>query len=96
MDGKYSSVFPTQIQYSCAEILSDARHLIEVRASSGKGQGIFAKTDIPRGTRVIAEPPLLKIDDPKNGDARTIVRAFDSLPISQQNLYLGLHGYASA
>jgi hypothetical protein len=60
----------------------------------GKGLGIFAKSDIPCGTRVIAEPPLLKVDREK-GDANDILKAFESLPISQRDLYLGLHGYAS-
>jgi hypothetical protein len=38
----------------------DARHLIEVKVTQGKGLGIFAKEKIQRGTRLIAESPLLK------------------------------------
>ncbi|KAF1809302.1 hypothetical protein P152DRAFT_516899 [Eremomyces bilateralis CBS 781.70] len=34
----------------------DSRHLIEVKESLLKGLGVFAKADISRGTRVIAEP----------------------------------------
>lgn len=32
--------------------------LIEVRATISKGLGVFAKVDIPHGTRVISEAPL--------------------------------------
>lgn len=56
-----------------------------------KGLGLFAKAHIPRGTRVIAESAILKA---KGGNSKDIVRAFESLPKSQQNLYLELHGYA--
>lgn len=52
---------------------------------------MFAKANIPCGSRVIAEPALL---DVKGGNAKDIVRAFESLPSSQQSLYLELHGYA--
>lgn len=54
---------------------------------------MFAKTNILCGTRVIAEPALLKINR-ETGNAKDIVRDFESLPSSQQNLYLKLHGYA--
>jgi hypothetical protein len=73
----------------------DSRHLIEVRNSIGKGLGIFATSDIPRGTRVIAEAALLKIDW-NHGDARDILQAFESLPASKQSSYLKLHGFACA
>lgn len=73
----------------------DSRHLVEVRESQGKGLGIFAIANIPRGTRVIAEAALLKLDR-KSGDARNILQAFNSLPTAEQNLYLELHGFACA
>ncbi|KAK2764551.1 hypothetical protein FQN54_009246 [Arachnomyces sp. PD_36] len=71
----------------------DARHLIEVKETPPKGLGVFAKANIPRGTRVISEPALLKVTR-KAGSAKDIVRAFKNLPLSQQNLYLELYGYA--
>jgi antitoxin (DNA-binding transcriptional repressor) of toxin-antitoxin stability system len=73
----------------------DSRHPIEVRNSIGKGLGIFAISDIPRGTRVIAEAALVKIGR-NRGDARNILQAFESLPTSKQNSYLKLHGFACA
>jgi hypothetical protein len=75
--------------------MADSRHMIEVRNSTGKGLGVFATTDIPRGTRVIAETAILKID-PGHGDATNILRAFESLSVSKQSLYLQLHGFACA
>ncbi|KAF1952906.1 TPR domain protein, partial [Byssothecium circinans] len=77
------------------ETKQDSRHLVEMRKSTGKGLGIFAIADIPRGTRVIAEAALLKIDR-NNTDARNILYAFESLSASQQGSYLELHGFACA
>lgn len=71
-------------------MLSDAC-LVEVKVSALKGLGVFAKANIPCGSRVFAEPALLEV---KGGNAKDIVRAFESLPLSQQSLYLDLHGYA--
>ncbi len=45
------------MEYLCAQ------HLIEQRQSQGKGLGIFSTQNIPRGTRIIAELGLLKIND---------------------------------
>jgi hypothetical protein len=56
--------------------------------------GLFAIADIPRGTRVIAEPPLLAIDSDENPfNANDIIRAFEDLVPSQQKKYLALHEY---
>jgi hypothetical protein len=66
--------------------------MIEVKASAEKGLGIFAVTDIPRGTRTIAELALLKIDR-TNGGARNI-RAIECLSPPQQDIYLQLHKIA--
>ena len=67
--------------------------MIEVKTSGAKGLGVFAIADIPRGTRVIAEAGLLKIDRNKI-NANTIVLAFESLPAAQKTTYLELHGFA--
>jgi hypothetical protein len=77
-----------------ANIVLDARHLIEMKESPRKGLGIFAKEDIPRGTRIIAERALLKIDRQNMSDAKDIVVAFESLSFSAQRIYLQLHAYA--
>jgi hypothetical protein len=73
--------------------LPDERHLIERRESQGRGLGIFATGYIPRGTRIVAEPALLKVSRDTT-DAKDIVRAFESLSSSQKKSYLELHDYA--
>ena len=75
--------------------MADSRYTVEVRNSAGKDLGVFATTDIPCRTRVIAELAILKIDR-DHGDARNILRAFESLSVSKQILYLQLHGFACA
>ncbi|KAI7970079.1 hypothetical protein EIK77_001469 [Talaromyces pinophilus] len=72
----------------------DSRHLIEVRDSPGKGLGIFAKANIPRGTRILAESSLIKFNENEQPTAKTIMQAFESLSPSQQESYLELHNYA--
>jgi hypothetical protein len=66
-----------------------------VKESTGKGLGVFATTDIPRGARVLAEEPLLKVDE-EYGSAKDILPAFERLSVSQKNSYLQLRGYAGA
>jgi hypothetical protein len=73
---------------------SDARPLVEVRDLGQKGLGVIAISDIPRGTRVIAESDLLQVNR-STVDAKEVVRAFEKLPLSEQNLYLELYAYAS-
>jgi hypothetical protein len=74
----------------------DARHLIEVRGSPGKGLGTFAKANIPRGTRILAESCLLKVNcsDDEQPTANSIMQAFETLSPSQQASYLELHTHA--
>ncbi|KFY67709.1 hypothetical protein V496_01445 [Pseudogymnoascus sp. VKM F-4515 (FW-2607)] len=73
----------------------DARHLIEVKATQGKGLAIFAKEKIPRGTRLVAESPLLKAPINHTTGGADVMRAFNNLSASSQQAYLELHGYAS-
>ncbi|KAF2868037.1 TPR domain protein [Massariosphaeria phaeospora] len=75
------------------EMEKDSRHQIEVKASALGGLGVFATTDIPRGTRVIAESALLEINADRT--AKGIVRAFERLSSPQQRCYLELHEFAS-
>jgi hypothetical protein len=76
-----------------AKYSSDSRHLIEVKSTALKGLGVFAKADILRGTRVIAESALLRFDGIAT-DATEIVRVFETLFLPEQSSYLELHGYA--
>jgi hypothetical protein len=55
----YSIVFNTEIGHTtCAR---DMRKMYEVRVAGVKGLGVFAKSCIPRGTRIFSEPPLIAI-----------------------------------
>lgn len=56
----------------------------------GKGKGYFAKAKLPRGTRILAEEPILKVTDPAN-EIESVVSAFSQLSPEQQAAYLGLH-----
>ncbi|KAI4616993.1 uncharacterized protein J4E87_008505 [Alternaria ethzedia] len=62
----------------------------EVRAIPGKGYGCVSLKPIPRGTRILAEDPLLivPVGDYMLSDVQ---KAFDSLTPSQQTLYYTLH-----
>ncbi|KAF2825868.1 SET domain-containing protein, partial [Ophiobolus disseminans] len=71
----------------------DSRHLIEVKESKGRGLGVVAIADIPRGTRVVAEAGLLQIDRSHTG-SKDILRAFESRLPSEKSAYLELHAYA--
>ena len=73
----------------------DARNLIEVKSTQKKGRGIFAREKILRGTRILAEAPLLKAAvDPATGGVN-VKEAFNQLTVLQQRAYLELYGYAS-
>ncbi|KAF2664375.1 SET domain-containing protein [Microthyrium microscopicum] len=73
----------------------DSRHLIEVKKASNKGRGIFAKAALPRGTRVVAESPLLSPNT--QGSLRTPInleQLFQALPEDKQSAYVQLYGDA--
>ncbi|KAF2193110.1 TPR domain protein [Zopfia rhizophila CBS 207.26] len=71
----------------------DAHHLISVQKTPSKGLGIFAEENIPRGTRVIAEPLLLSLDGGSE-DPNNILRAFEKLSNKEKELYLQFHGFS--
>ncbi|KAJ5998544.1 hypothetical protein N7451_006354 [Penicillium sp. IBT 35674x] len=71
--------------------------LIEVKEAGHKGLGIFAKVDIHRGTRVIAEPPLLNLQRNDDGDldSMQILQGFELLTLPQRDSFVKLSGFAS-
>ncbi|KAK7178113.1 SET domain-containing protein 5 [Paraphaeosphaeria sporulosa] len=77
-----------------AHTLTDARHLIEVRETPENGLGIFAKEKISRGTRIVAESPLLKATAVASHGV-AVLPAFHNLSPTKQRAYLGLHGHPS-
>jgi hypothetical protein len=72
----------------------DGRRLIEVKETPEKGLGIFARMQIPRGTRIIAETPLLRAKAVTTYSVN-VQDSFERLSSESQRAYLQLHGYAS-
>ncbi|KAL8854303.1 MAG: hypothetical protein Q9221_000789 [Calogaya cf. arnoldii] len=64
--------------------------LYEVRPTASKGLGVFATSDIPRGTRIMCEPPLLYIDNANKPFTHIL---FDRLSPADQTEFLSLHAY---
>lgn len=63
--------------------------LYEVRATASKGLGVFAKCAIPRGTRIMCEPPLLYIE---HTNLQFMHILFYKLSAEDQAKFLSLHG----
>ncbi|KAE9982835.1 hypothetical protein EG328_010574 [Venturia inaequalis] len=68
----------------------DHRHMIEIRQTKDRGQSIYASRDIPRGTIILSEAPLLEaIEEP--GSA-SVLELFEALSPCKQQAYSQLHG----
>lgn len=71
--------------------------LYVIKASPGKGLGMFATNDILQGTRILAEKPFFSLAErPEVSDSdphapSDISQAFDRLPPSEQSKYMSLH-----
>ncbi|KAI8943141.1 hypothetical protein NX059_001171 [Plenodomus lindquistii] len=70
--------------------IAPKNHFYEVRAIPGKGFGCFALKDLKRGTRILADNPLLIVPmaDYLQED---IQAAFDKLTDPEKELYFSLH-----
>ncbi|OAA68272.1 oxysterol-binding protein [Niveomyces insectorum RCEF 264] len=76
------------------------RGLWEVRLSPGKGRGVFAVVDLPKGTRLLVEAPLFAVAPPPlvpgvgfalAAMQPTVEDAFARLNPSQQDEFLSCH-----
>jgi hypothetical protein len=57
------------VHAGCANFVIDAgdfRHLVEIQEFTGKGKVIFAKANIPCGTRILVESPFLRSNETIN------------------------------
>jgi SET domain-containing protein len=79
---------------SSAHSSHDGRHLVEVKQTPEKGLGIFARVRISRGTRIVAEAPLLKATA-FSPYGVNVQEPFDRLSSAKQRAYLELHEHAS-
>lgn len=70
----------------------DERHFIEIRASPGRGQGLFAKEKIEIGATILSESPLLRSDM----SGRDIFDHFLRLSSDNQAAYQQLHSFPQA
>ena len=74
---------------------SDTLPLFEIRPTPHAGLGLFATSPIPRGTRILSEPPLLALR-PSETDPSSIHAAFLALPAAAQATIIGLDAVEDA
>lgn len=77
----------------------DKRHLIELRkipsnSTASRGLGLFALRNIPRGTTIVSEVPLLEVAD--TADRTKAKDAFNRLSRDKKQAYLRLYGWIPA
>ncbi|KAI9692350.1 MAG: hypothetical protein M1822_006581 [Bathelium mastoideum] len=73
---------------------NDKCELVRVSETEDKGLGIFAIRDIPKGTRILSESPLLELPPPGMGQpdwARVVMDRFEALSVEKQNTFMSLH-----
>jgi hypothetical protein len=63
----------------------------EIKLVSGKGQGVFAWRDIPRGTRIISEKPLFSIPQTDGCSPSDIQAPFEKLSSQDKSSFFDLH-----
>ena len=59
-----------------------------VKASPGKGQGVFAARDLLKGERILVDRPFFAVTKPYN--YHKVLRAFENLSFSNRRLYMQL------
>ena len=74
---------------------SNTPPLFEIRPTPHAGLGLFATSPIPRGTRILSEPPLLALR-PSQTDPSSIHTAFLALPAAAQATIIGLDAVEDA
>ena len=67
--------------------------LYDVRKIPGKGRGLVARSDIPEGTRILSEKPLLMIPNNMSNEQleARLARDLKALDKSQQRHFFSLH-----
>jgi len=71
--------------------------LYQVKTISGRGRGLFARSDIPEGTRILAEKPLLTVPHniPPDEAESYIASKLEGLPNAYQQVFHSLHDCSS-
>ena len=57
-----------------------------IRKAHGKGQGVYASQDIPRGTRILVDKPFFVVTKPYNHS--TIIDKFDQMSFTRRKQYM--------
>lgn len=66
--------------------------LFEIKDIPGKGKGLVARSDIPIGTRILCEEPLLIIQPKPNEELELLLAAkLKAMPNVSQRQFLSLH-----
>lgn len=66
--------------------------LFEVKHIPGRGKGLIARTDIPEGTRILCEKPLLTVESmPAEALELVLAAKLRSMSKTEQLLYFSLH-----
>jgi hypothetical protein len=75
--------------------LPSASSTFELRDVPGKGQGVIALANMPRGTRILAEAPLITINKESERNINklrgALVEAFNKLSMSRRGEFIQLH-----
>jgi hypothetical protein len=70
-----------------------------MRLTPHKGFGVFAKADIPAGTRILSETPLLAEPRGRRGEAsfhRHVLQSYSELSAADKKTVMSLHPYAQS
>lgn len=100
--GRYRAIWSSNVKadYCFTPIVGrnvEASALYYIKASPGKGLGMFATRDIRKGTRILSEKPFFTLSNrPRISESdpyapNDISKAFDRLPASEQRKFMGLH-----
>lgn len=76
---------------------SDNKTLFLTKEIKGRGTGLVATKKIPAQTQVLAETPLLKLEDEIDDETEIalVIKAFEKLNARDQSAYLNLSAFAS-
>ncbi|KAG6090851.1 hypothetical protein E4U30_007881 [Claviceps sp. LM220 group G6] len=84
---------PENTTGNLSEPCSADGHMHALRDIPGKGKGLVATREIPKGTRILSEQPLLTLPDnvPAEEVPDLLCRQWVSVNIDQRTAYLSLH-----
>jgi len=95
LEASSSTVSNFAINHNNGNNNSNTLPLFEIRPTPHAGLGLFATSPIPRGTRILSEPPLLALR-PSETDPSSIHAAFLALPAAAQATIISLDAVEDA